>query len=278
MKICYNLCVASLAVAIVIVSATASPQHDDDDHHGHGHGHHVDYYAEPHYAFEYEVHDPHTHDVKSAHETRKGDAVKGYYKLVEPDGSVREVHYTADKHNGFNAVVKKSGHNSHPGHYVLKSIQNAKASNSDNCTTEVQRILQGRLQKVTTVDFVLSVHFIDNLILYAANTYGASKSILSSKNVSKTIWNIINNKNEEFKHITVKVGDRLVRDASGVADEFNGFFASVACEEKTPCPSNPYGNPTRFVSLMALNPIVEEDLEQGIQQFPAKNHMISNGD
>lgn len=74
--------------------------------------------APAHYAFEYEVHDPHTHDVKSQHETRKGDEVKGFYKLVEPDGSVREVHYTSDKHNGFNAVVKHHGHHSHPtGHH-----------------------------------------------------------------------------------------------------------------------------------------------------------------
>lgn len=48
---------------------------------------------------------------------RKGDKTKGHYKVVEPDGSVREVHYTSDKHNGFNAVVKKHGHNVHPIHY-----------------------------------------------------------------------------------------------------------------------------------------------------------------
>lgn len=72
--------------------------------------------APPHYAFEYEVHDPHTHDIKSQHETRKGDDVKGFYKLVEPDGSIREVHYTSDHKTGFNAEVKKHGHNKHPIH------------------------------------------------------------------------------------------------------------------------------------------------------------------
>lgn len=85
--------------------------------HGHGHGHHVDYFAPAHYAFEYDVHDPHTGDVKSQHETRKGDDVKGFYTLKEADGTVREVHYTADKHNGFNAVVKRTGHAVHPQHY-----------------------------------------------------------------------------------------------------------------------------------------------------------------
>ena len=44
----------------------------------------------------------------------------GYYKLVEPDGTTRTVHYTADKHNGFNAHVEKSGHATHPhGTYSL---------------------------------------------------------------------------------------------------------------------------------------------------------------
>jgi hypothetical protein len=35
--------------------------------------------------------------------------VKGQYSLVEPDGSIRTVDYTADPVNGFNAVVSKSG-------------------------------------------------------------------------------------------------------------------------------------------------------------------------
>ncbi|CAG9784928.1 unnamed protein product [Diatraea saccharalis] len=30
------------------------------------------------------------------------------YTVVEPDGSIRTVDYTADKHNGFNAVVHKT--------------------------------------------------------------------------------------------------------------------------------------------------------------------------
>lgn len=33
----------------------------------------------------------------------------GQYSLVEPDGSIRTVDYTADPINGFNAVVTKSG-------------------------------------------------------------------------------------------------------------------------------------------------------------------------
>ncbi|CAH1644412.1 unnamed protein product [Spodoptera littoralis] len=69
-----------------------------------------DTYAHPKYDFEYSVADPHTGDHKAQHESRDGDAVHGYYTLVQPDGSVRKVEYTADDHHGFNAVV----HNTAP--------------------------------------------------------------------------------------------------------------------------------------------------------------------
>lgn len=38
--------------------------------------------AYPKYGFEYDVHDPHTGDYKSQHETRDGDVVKGFYKVA----------------------------------------------------------------------------------------------------------------------------------------------------------------------------------------------------
>lgn len=46
--------------------------------------------------------------MKQQSETREGDIVRGQYSLVEPDGSVRTVDYTADPVNGFNAVVSKT--------------------------------------------------------------------------------------------------------------------------------------------------------------------------
>jgi hypothetical protein len=63
--------------------------------------------AYPKYSYDYAVKDAHTGDAKSQWETRDGDIVKGAYSLVEPDGTVRIVEYTSDKHNGFNAIVKK---------------------------------------------------------------------------------------------------------------------------------------------------------------------------
>ncbi|KAL0840238.1 hypothetical protein ABMA28_015527 [Loxostege sticticalis] len=69
-------------------------------------------YSHPKYDYSYSVADPHTGDHKSQHESRDGGAVHGSYSLVEPDGSVRKVEYTADDHHGFNAVVHKT-----PGHH-----------------------------------------------------------------------------------------------------------------------------------------------------------------
>lgn len=70
--------------------------------------------SEPNYHFNYGVKDLHTGDLKSQWEHREGDVVKGSYSLMEPDGSIRTVDYTADSRNGFNAVVSKSGNNVHP--------------------------------------------------------------------------------------------------------------------------------------------------------------------
>ncbi|XP_046393613.1 cuticle protein 8-like [Ischnura elegans] len=79
---------------------------------------HLDQYAYPKYNFDYGVSDHKTGDQKNQWETRDGDVVKGAYSLHEADGTVRTVEYTADKHNGFNAVVKRHGKAVHPHHYA----------------------------------------------------------------------------------------------------------------------------------------------------------------
>ncbi|XP_018311166.1 cuticular protein 6 [Mycetomoellerius zeteki] len=112
-------------VAVPIHAVSAAPFHVDasldaslNAHELHGYKHHTDqdhdYYSHPKYTFNYGVHDPHTGDVKTQHEVRDGDVVHGSYSVNEPDGSVRIVEYTADDHNGFNAVVKKVGPAVHP--------------------------------------------------------------------------------------------------------------------------------------------------------------------
>lgn len=85
---------------------------------GHGYSHdNVDYYAHPKYEYKYGINDPHTGDYKSQHEERDGDVVKGHYTVADPDGTIRTVHYTADDHNGFKAVVEKTGKSIHPENY-----------------------------------------------------------------------------------------------------------------------------------------------------------------
>jgi len=62
--------------------------------------------AYPRYDYSYAVNAPETGDFKKHEETRDGDNVQGQYSLVEPDGSLRTVTYTAGK-DGFVANVEK---------------------------------------------------------------------------------------------------------------------------------------------------------------------------
>lgn len=66
--------------------------------------------------------DHHTGDRKQQSEVRVGDVVKGEYSVAEPDGTIRVVKYTADDHNGFNAVVSRIGHAVHPQVIVKKVV------------------------------------------------------------------------------------------------------------------------------------------------------------
>ncbi|XP_072940714.1 adult-specific cuticular protein ACP-20-like [Epargyreus clarus] len=91
--------------------------HHEPVHGHHGHGHH-DYYTHPKFEFAYKVADHHTGDIKSQHEHRDGDVVKGSYSLHQPDGSERVVHYHGDDHSGFHADVKYATHHLVPhNHY-----------------------------------------------------------------------------------------------------------------------------------------------------------------
>ncbi|XP_053673886.1 uncharacterized protein LOC128724147 [Anopheles nili] len=67
----------------------------------------VEHHAPANYEFSYSVHDQHTGDIKSQHETRHGDEVHGQYSLLDSDGHHRIVDYHADHHSGFNAVVRR---------------------------------------------------------------------------------------------------------------------------------------------------------------------------
>nr|CAD7396503.1 unnamed protein product [Timema cristinae] len=59
-------------------------------------------------CFAYGVEDPMTGNSQNRKESRDGDVVKGEYTVLEADGSVRTVTYTADPKNGFQATVHHS--------------------------------------------------------------------------------------------------------------------------------------------------------------------------
>jgi Insect cuticle protein len=89
----------------------------------------VEYDANPSYSFSYGIKDALTGDQKSQHESRDGDVVKGQYSLVDADGKLRTVDYTADPIHGFNAVVTRSdlGHTVVAAAPVVKTIAAAPA-------------------------------------------------------------------------------------------------------------------------------------------------------
>ena len=62
----------------------------------------------PQYSYSYSVNDATTGDAKSHEETRSGAIVQGSYTVVESDGSVRTVDYSADDVIGFNAFVHRA--------------------------------------------------------------------------------------------------------------------------------------------------------------------------
>ncbi|XP_063826988.1 uncharacterized protein LOC135076451 [Ostrinia nubilalis] len=62
----------------------------------------------PQYTFSYGVHDKLTGDSKSAHETRDGGTVQGFYSFRDADGKQRTVQYTADDKRGFRAIVRRT--------------------------------------------------------------------------------------------------------------------------------------------------------------------------
>lgn len=88
------------------VSGPAHEVHIVDKH---GHGHTVDYVAKPDYQFEYGVEDPKSKVSQSRKEQRHEDELHGEYQVQQPDGKLRVVKYSANKHSGFHAEVLIDG-------------------------------------------------------------------------------------------------------------------------------------------------------------------------
>ncbi|XP_034659627.1 pro-resilin [Drosophila subobscura] len=89
----------------------AGPEHLVTVHNGR-----TDYVARPEYSFAYGVEDGKTRVLQNRKETRNGDEVRGVYSVVDPDGTLRVVKYTADDANGFQAEVITNGVKTLHGH------------------------------------------------------------------------------------------------------------------------------------------------------------------
>lgn len=59
------------------------------------------------YNFGYGVNDPATGDIKDQQETKNGDQLTGYYRLLDSDGLVRTVNYQSHPLTGFTAQVNR---------------------------------------------------------------------------------------------------------------------------------------------------------------------------
>ncbi|XP_017954720.1 cyclic nucleotide-gated cation channel beta-1 [Drosophila navojoa] len=99
----------------------AGPERLVTVHDDYGGGTHSDYVARPEYSFAYGIEDGEARVLQNRKETRNGDEVRGVYSVVDPDGTLRVVKYTADDANGFqaevitNGVARLHGHGSEAG-------------------------------------------------------------------------------------------------------------------------------------------------------------------
>ncbi|XP_050307461.1 cuticle protein 18.6-like [Anthonomus grandis grandis] len=66
----------------------------------------VDYIAKPDYSYHYGVQDSKTGNFQGHQENRNGDSVNGEYRVMEANGLVRIVRYTADPEYGFKAFIE----------------------------------------------------------------------------------------------------------------------------------------------------------------------------
>jgi hypothetical protein len=117
---------ASKFIALFALLAVATAQHYQNDYYQSNYDNHyhqpavikqvqptlikkvaIEHEAPANYEFNYDVHDPHTGDIKQQHEHAKDGAISGEYSLIDADGYRRIVSYTADDHHGFVANVRR---------------------------------------------------------------------------------------------------------------------------------------------------------------------------
>ncbi|KAJ1531919.1 hypothetical protein ONE63_000561 [Megalurothrips usitatus] len=112
----------------------------------------------PQYDFAYRIHDEETGDAKGQTEERRGDAVHGSYSVVDPDGTLRVVKYTADDEHGFNAVVSLTPGHSKPIVAVQRRVVAVQQHHVDVPVPVQHHVLQSSSQQTVGNRRVLVEH------------------------------------------------------------------------------------------------------------------------
>lgn len=101
------------------------------------------------YKFGYTVRADETGDYKTHHEVSDGNGVKGSYSVGEPNGDLRVVTYTADRVNGFRALVKV-----HPGGSPIKPVggptQRSEPTLSESNNSRVTTVINEHIELTTS--------------------------------------------------------------------------------------------------------------------------------
>ncbi|XP_037040622.1 uncharacterized protein LOC119077502 [Bradysia coprophila] len=161
-------------------------------------------YNHPAYAFSYGVKDLHTGDVKSQWESRDDGVVKGHYSVLEPDGSIRSVDYTADAKNGFKAVVKTHGPNVHP---ITESPHGHKSEYSGDDDTSSQSKINHYSK--------------DQEHILLSSDFAKKKPLIDLNKSQKSIPSLIEIKPYDYSH----------EKYSGYSPDFEGGYSKKASPE-----------------------------------------------
>ena len=116
-------------------------------------------------------------------------------------------------------------------------------------------------------------------VIRMAKAKEVNRKIKTSKNISKTAWEIINeNKPMHSKPcVEIIIKNKKICDSKDIAEHFNNFFANVASSSKIVQADENIDIPmcTKYnVSSMFLYPISEHYIISVINKLPAKNQMI----
>lgn len=212
--------------------------------------------SHPEYSFSYGVKDPHTGDHKEQWEKHDGHSVKGHYSLVEPDGSVRTVDYTADDKNGFNAVVKHSG-----SHYHPSGIKPTSHSEIHLETHGIEELKSGSYSEFNKEDYILpedaKIHYTIEKKLKPDFNFEDDKIKVADINSPSMNYLFLNgNKEPVYYYQYPQSSSSKYIVHPGLATSYSSIQKTVSSHPQPIIKSNsfsPYGYATSYSSLKHIS-------------------------